>query len=291
VNADCPADSVAGAFVTCRPAAGACDVAETCDGATTICPADALAVDGTSCDDGDACTAVDQCQAGVCTSAGDACGADDALCYRVRATTRFTKRFGLPLADQFGGQLYDVIGLRTVCNAADVDGNGVADPNDHATIYRMRPTPGQPPFATRTLTLQNAIGTLTLNVSKPNLLVLPAAFGSTPPSGGAAYTCYKTQVAMGAPHFAAVTVTVADAFTATKSLVLTRPTVLCAASSVNGGPVENPAALLLCYGARPAPAQPKHVRVNGLKVADAFGQMTVNTRKETDVCVPTTIVP
>src|SRR5262249_33033392 len=37
----CPADSVAGAFVVCRSAAGSCDLAELCDGISPLCPPDA----------------------------------------------------------------------------------------------------------------------------------------------------------------------------------------------------------------------------------------------------------
>lgn len=54
----------------CRPAAGACDLAETCDGAGTQCPSDESKPNGAVCTDADACTTGDACMAGACVSSG-----------------------------------------------------------------------------------------------------------------------------------------------------------------------------------------------------------------------------
>jgi hypothetical protein len=66
VNAACPADSAASAFVQCRAAGDECDPAENCDGVNTACPADQTEPDGTACDSGDGdgdnvCDASDNC--------------------------------------------------------------------------------------------------------------------------------------------------------------------------------------------------------------------------------------
>src|SRR5207237_1517979 len=45
----------------CRPAAGACDVAEACDGTNTACPADAKEPSGTACTDDDNPCTTDTC--------------------------------------------------------------------------------------------------------------------------------------------------------------------------------------------------------------------------------------
>jgi len=56
----------AAAGTVCRPAAGACDVAELCDGASVTCPENAFAPAGAPCDDGSGC-AGDTCNgAGAC---------------------------------------------------------------------------------------------------------------------------------------------------------------------------------------------------------------------------------
>jgi len=53
----------------CRPAAGACDLAETCTGVGPACPLDQHMPDATACDDGNPCTAGDACVAGLCSGA------------------------------------------------------------------------------------------------------------------------------------------------------------------------------------------------------------------------------
>ncbi|MFM7140834.1 MAG: hypothetical protein ACKO2K_02815, partial [Alphaproteobacteria bacterium] len=60
--------------VACRPASGACDVAERCDGFGRNCPADLPAPDGTPCDDGQVCTILDACAGGSCTGDSNTCG-------------------------------------------------------------------------------------------------------------------------------------------------------------------------------------------------------------------------
>lgn len=52
--------------VVCRPAAHACDVAETCTGFSPQCPPDAAAPNGTACDD-DACFDAQTCTDGECS--------------------------------------------------------------------------------------------------------------------------------------------------------------------------------------------------------------------------------
>jgi hypothetical protein len=68
----CPADAKLAAGTTCRAAAGGCDVAETCDGATDACPADGFVTAGTTCR-----AAAGACDvAETCTGSGAACPAD-----------------------------------------------------------------------------------------------------------------------------------------------------------------------------------------------------------------------
>lgn len=59
------------ASVTCREAAGVCDVSEACSGVDGACPADLFVDDGTLCSGGNganACSAADTCVAGVCSN-------------------------------------------------------------------------------------------------------------------------------------------------------------------------------------------------------------------------------
>jgi hypothetical protein len=66
LNDLCHHNGFAPATVVCRPAAGACDLAERCTGVEPACPLDQHLPDATACDDGNACTAGDACIAGLC---------------------------------------------------------------------------------------------------------------------------------------------------------------------------------------------------------------------------------
>jgi hypothetical protein len=48
----------------------------------------------------------------------------------------------------------------------------------------------------------------------------------------------------------------------------------------------NAAASLLCYGAKPARGEPKHVKQSGLYLGDQFGQERLDTSKEGEFCIP-----
>jgi hypothetical protein len=79
-GACCTADCrFAAAGTPCRPAAGACDAAETCTGSSATCPRDGAGADGTPCGPGTPPCMEDRCQGGTCRSTpvpdGTACGA------------------------------------------------------------------------------------------------------------------------------------------------------------------------------------------------------------------------
>lgn len=74
-NAGACTHVAANAGVTCRPAAGACDVAETCNGTQTACPADVLQSSSVTCR-----AAAGPCDAAeTCTGTSAACPADGFL--------------------------------------------------------------------------------------------------------------------------------------------------------------------------------------------------------------------
>jgi hypothetical protein len=99
------------------------------------------------------------------------------------------------------------------------------------------------------------------------------------------------RVSPGTAKFAGATVAVADAFTTGTQLALKKPKHLCTPVSVDGRPVANPGASLLCYQARPAKGQPRHAPRKGLSVSTRLGDVVVSTTRESAVCVPSTIVP
>jgi hypothetical protein len=102
------------------------------------------------------------------------------------------------------------------------------------------------------------------------------------------FKCYKAK-AVGA--FTPITVGSVDQFGQSKTFTLKKPNRLCLAVDKNMEGVKDPAALLLCYRAVPVKGQPKHVKRLGVFVNNQFGADQVDTKKETDFCVPTSESP
>lgn len=65
----CPADVLVSGGTACRAAVGTCDVAETCSGSSAVCPADVLVANGTTC----------RASAGVCDVA-ESCTGTSGVC-------------------------------------------------------------------------------------------------------------------------------------------------------------------------------------------------------------------
>ena len=88
----CVRDRLREAGSVCRPAAGACDVAEVCDGTTPACPLDAFEATGTACSEGfcdglgacsDGCTPGASCSTGnPCEIGTVSCGSGSPVCQR-----------------------------------------------------------------------------------------------------------------------------------------------------------------------------------------------------------------
>lgn len=253
--------------------------------------------DGTPCDDGVACTAPDVCLAGVCGGAPnlDAC-LDDFLCYKTKPTpdtSRFTRISDLRLVDQFEDTTVDVLRPHSLCTPADKSGEGTIDPATHLIAYRIRQAT---PHVRRTnLLVTNQLGTLRIDTVKPDLLLVPSSKHLTDPPAPPDpdthmvdhYKCYKARVTPGTARFVRSEVTVADQFTSPpKRLVLRKPRHLCTPVDKQGEGIRNPPAHLLCYLARRARREPRHVRQTGVYVANQFGTLQVDTLKEREFCIP-----
>ncbi|MCW5892537.1 MAG: hypothetical protein KIT14_18645 [bacterium] len=166
----CPADALRASGATCRPAAGACDLAETCSGSDVTCPPDARAAAGTTCraaagacDVAETCDGAETaCPADVLVEAGVECRPATGACDLPEACTGTDP--ACP-ADVGGGPGVDSDG-DGVCDGEDVcpfvpdpaqldtDGDGVGDLCDPCTLTtgaftstkvgfsRLRPPPG-----------------------------------------------------------------------------------------------------------------------------------------------------
>ncbi len=296
----CPPDAVKAAGTACRAAAGVCDVAESCDGAAAACPANAFVADGTPCDDANACTTADVCTAGECVGDGTptAC-ADTMVCYGVESPSLAAGTV-LNLVDQFEDVDVDVVKVRELCSPAEVDGVEAFDPITALTTYRVRTTVDGPAHSKRQrIAVVNEIGTISLDTITVDHLLVPSTHDSAVPAevpDSATlrrdhYKCYKVRVSPDTPKFARTTLALADGFTTGTVLMLKKPKHLCTPVSVNGEPIGNAGASLLCYQARAAKGQPKHARRTDLGVSTDLGELVLSTTRERAVCVPSEIVP
>jgi hypothetical protein len=189
----------------------------------------------------------------------------------------------LLLADDIAAGTHRVLKAAALCGPALVSGGTVADPATHLQAYRVRPTTRTLPR--RNIRIANRFGETFINANRADRVLLPAALDpeSGPGEGVDAYTCYKARPARGQPRFAAIPgVLVNDGF-GERTVELTKPTRLCAPASLNGGPIQDPAAHLLCYRVR---AVPRHTAQRGMAVTTEYGSGSIDTRRDEELCVP-----
>lgn len=214
------------------------------------------------------------------------------LCYTAK-TTKGTPGFDavpdISLADDLGAGTFDARKPKLLCAATTPGG----DDDLRLTAYQLKASHGTPKPAARTgIVVQDQLGTLTLDASRPELLALPATPGAGPVPAGEDFTCWKVKVSRGtAPFPADVQVTAASALTVpAKTFAVTRPRRLCVATDRDGNGRATPRQNLLCYRAKPAKGQPKHVPARALALTDDLGPSTLEATAEAEWCVPATIV-
>ena len=294
----CPPDALKDPGTVCRPGNGTCDPAEVCDGESVACPADAFAADGTACNDGSACTDNDACFRGVCvgTTNVDAC-IDDFLLYKISLAATFTPVLGVHLVD-FDDANFDLLRARRLGTPADDGAHGTVDPATHLMAYTIRTSAGSPRHVPRTnITVSNNLGIDThVDTIRPDLLLVPSAksLTSQPPAPDPQshnldhYKCYRVRITHGMPRFPErVTQSVSDQFISpAKTLKLKKPRHLCTPVDTNGSGVKNPTVYLMCYLGKGSPRTPRH---SGVFVNDEFGPLQLNTIRETELCIPSTV--
>jgi uncharacterized delta-60 repeat protein len=114
-------------------------------------------------------------------------GSGDALtCYRVRATQGgFPSGIQVLADDALGSRVYDVVGPRRVCLAADVNGGGTTNPVGDVICHRIRAATGEPPQEpVADLQTANLLATGELTSGRPDELCVRALrdpCGALPP--------------------------------------------------------------------------------------------------------------
>jgi hypothetical protein len=234
----------------------------------------------------------------ACTPPLDAC-LDDFACYQTyitRNTPAFTPVTGVTLVDQFESVTATVAKSVDLCAPADKNGEGVVDPVTHLVAYTIK---NQTPKHLRrgAIRVTNQLEEIRVDTVKPDLLLVPSNKtlvqpGPPPPNPGDNavdhYKCYRVRITPGTPVAARDRkVTSSDQFTSpAKILTLRKPRHLCTPVDKNGEGIKNPEGHYLCYAARPARGEPKHVPREGIFVNNQLGPLRLNTVKEREYCIP-----
>jgi hypothetical protein len=234
---------------------------------------------------------------------------DHFLCYSAK-TTKGTPKFGplnVTLKDQFDEGAFSVKKPVSLCNPADKNNEGINDPNTHLKGYQILPETVHVRVTGIIVKNQFHPGGLSFDTIKPDRLLVPTAKciddppGSCPPtlpvpdSEVDHYKCYTVHVTRRTPQFPkGIQATVVDQFNQPKLYDIKKPTRLCTPVLDKEHPpgthtlAKNPDVHLMCYQAKPASAQPKHVKVLGIHVNNQFGAEQLDTINEDELCVPST---
>jgi hypothetical protein len=224
-------------------------------------------------------------------------GLDAFLCYKAKPT-KGGPPLELPtvaLEDELGATSARVVKPRALCNPADRAGGGISDPESHLASFGIQPDPKPPKLAG--IGIENALGTLTLDATKLDRLLVPAAKSLAKPvpplesTQVGHFACYKAKVSKGTPKLPKGTqVSVADQFAkGARTFDVKKPTRVCLATDKNGEGTPRPDDALVCYKAKPAKGQPKHAKRIGVHVNHQLGAAQLDTVKEEELCLPSSV--
>src|SRR5579875_631655 len=214
----------------------------------------------------------------------------DAACYEVDHAAFALS--GLPVTTRYGAATIDIIQPKRICNPANTNGE---DPDaltrpDHLVGYVIRQTSPFSRVSGQQVT--NGFGTITVQVVRPEMLLVPSAKSlSAPPPPLSPplidhFECYR--IAGGRQRVPGVHVV--DEF-GTLTLDLKMPFRLCVPADVRGDGVPDPTANLLCYKAKVTPGTPLfHGPGTPVFINDEFQATVFNQVKHVkELCVLSTV--
>ncbi len=226
---------------------------------------------------------------------------DHFLSYEVRRTKRTPKfeKQEVILTDQFESDvLFKIKKVKKLYNPADKNGEGIIDLDTHLVGYKIKRAKGEPKHEKRTnIEVVNQFGTIFVDTKKPDRLLVPSLKDLDNPIPDIDvpdeflvdhFKCYKVEVSEGSEFPEGIQVDVVDQFNQPKLFNVKKPERLCNPVDKNGEGIINPDAHLMCYKVKPAEDEPKHIKMKGIHTNNQFGPLQVDTKKEAELCVPST---
>jgi hypothetical protein len=199
---------------------------------------------------------------------------------------------GLTLEDELGPSTVNVKSPKRICNPADKNGEDPTAPGDldHLAGYPIKQTTVFIKSRGRSVTTQ--FGTITMDIVKPDYLMLPSAKSTEMPPGALVpavdhYKCYKVS----RTRFRQEGIAVDDQFTA-MSVDIKKPARLCLPANKADEGIMFPGRDLLCYKVKITPGTPKFKGVDGnVWVDNQFGPDVFAVFRPTELCVPAMLHP
>jgi hypothetical protein len=160
--------------------------------------------------------------------------------------------------------------------------------------YEIKRVKGEPKHEEITgIQVDNQFGTIFVDTKKPDRLLVPSAkslagpIDALDPETIDHFKCYKVKVTEGTLEFEPIQVTLADQFE-DKLFDVKKPNRLCNPVDKNDEGIINFEAHLMCYKVKRAEDEPKHEKVKGIRINNQFGPLQIDTKKEEELCVPST---
>ena len=225
---------------------------------------------------------------------------DEFLCYSTvttKGTAKFVSLRGVVLPDAIDQGHFDIRSPNELCSPADREGAAIIDPSIHLERYQLTRWRGEAPYRRVTRRTTTALGSVSLDATRPVALLVPSAENAiVPPAVPSAsevgsYKCYKVKVTPKTAKFPKdARLRLTDGLSAPgRGFSVKRPKHLCLATGLNGPVSASPP--LVCYTVRLSKGEPRHVRKGGLFVANELRSGRLNTRREAELCLPAVLEP
>ena len=261
---------------------------------------------------------------------GDACGmvVEHFLGYKVRHTKK-TQKFGAittALIDEFESKNFDVQKMESLLNPANTFVDGILETDSHLLGYKIKKVKGEEKHVKHTgVLVTNELGTLVVDTRKSDSLLVPSSqsldnpVGSLDPVNIDHLKCYsivaKKNVCEDDPtsnckvdencptgrcnrgFMKGEQLYSVGHFEQGKLFDIKKPTKLCVPVDIDDGGGSGEEFSLMCYQAKKAKKQPRHVKIQGIYMNNQFAvkqfapdeNWMIDTIKEEEVCIPSLI--
>lgn len=219
----------------------------------------------------------------------DATDLDHFLCYKSKDKLQLS----VTLIDEFEAGTHYVNGTRRFCAPADKNGEGVDDRDTHLQAYAVK----GPHTKRSSILVKNQFGEILVDTKKADLLMVPTAKSLAPAPRPTTdplpdvdhFRCLKAVYGKALKTRTkfpkGILATVEDQF-GSRSVELKRPSKLCNPTDKNGSGILDPDNHLLCYKVK---VDPKTTKIEGVQVANQFGDGLLELKKESELCVPSSM--